>query len=82
MLVLALDATLDDGSCTFDCVGDCIEDVDQDDICDDIDLASASYVACNGNGATLACGCEDFSRRRLRGQSVRRLGHLRRHLHG
>lgn len=57
------DATLDDGSCTFDCDGDCIEDVDQDDICDDIDPCVGvldECGVCNGNGATLACGCEDF----------------------
>ena len=55
---------LDDGSYAFDCDGDCTEDVDQDDIClDDIDPCVGvldECGVCNGNGATLACGCEDF----------------------
>ncbi len=54
----------DDGSCIFPtCPDPCAADVDEDGICDDIDSCIGALDecgVCNGNGATLACGCEDF----------------------
>lgn len=62
------EATDDDGSClTADaigmCGGSCLSDFDGDGICDDQDPCIGfmdECGVCNGNGATLACGCNDF----------------------
>jgi len=57
-------ATEDDGSCVFEtCPEPCTVDLDEDGICDDIDPCIGvvdECGVCNGNGATLACGCDDF----------------------